>query len=62
MDVELEQMVQLIGKGVDGACYCFRDAVVEGEGAGGFVAGHEGDVLEFSEIVSDLKVFATLAM
>lgn len=57
MDVELEEVVHLIGEGVDGACYCFRYAVVERERAGGFVAGHEGDVLEFAEIVSDLDVF-----
>jgi hypothetical protein len=31
---------------------------VEGERAGGFVAGHEGDVLEFAEIVGNLDVFA----
>lgn len=60
MDVKLEEMVQLIGEGVDGACYCFGDAVVEGERAGGFVAGHEGDVLEFTEIISDLDFFAVV--
>lgn len=60
MDVELEEMVHLIGEGVDGACYCFGDAVVEGERAGGFVAGHEGDVLELAEIISDLDIFVVV--
>lgn len=58
MDVELEEMVELIGEGVDGACYRFGDAVVKRERAGGFIAGHEGDVLQFAETVSDLDVFA----
>jgi hypothetical protein len=60
VDIELEKMVQLIGEGVDGACYRFGDAVVERERAGGFVAGHEGDILEFAETVSDLEIFAVV--
>ena len=34
----------------------FFDAEVELEGAGGFVAGHEGDVLELALVVGDLGV------
>jgi len=54
VDVEFEEVVELIGEGGDGAGYCFGDAVVEGEGARSLVAGVEGDVLEFAQIVGDL--------
>lgn len=52
-------MVKRVGEGADGASYCFGDAVVEGERAGGLVAGWEGDVLEFSCRVGDLVCFAS---
>lgn len=51
MDVVFKEVVEFIGEGVDGAVYCFWDAVAQGEGEEGFVAGWEGDVLEFSEAV-----------
>ena len=51
MDIVFKEVVEFIGEGVDGAVDCFWDAVAQGEGEEGFVAGWEGDVLEFSETV-----------
>lgn len=58
MDIEFQEMVEFVGEGGDGAGYCFRDAVAEGERTGGFVAGIEGDILKFALAVSDLFAIA----
>ena len=51
MDVVFKEVVEFIGERVDGAVDCFWDAVAQGEGEEGLVAGWEGDILEFSEAV-----------
>lgn len=48
VDVEFEEVVERVGEGGDCALYCFRDPVVQGQWAGGLVAGDEGDILEFA--------------
>lgn len=58
MDVELEQVVELIGEGGDGTCDRFGDAIAEGERSGGLVASVEWDILEFTETVGDLFAIA----
>ena len=55
MDVVFKEVVEFIGEGVNGAVDCFWDAVAEGEGEEGFVAGWEGDILKFSEAVCYLE-------
>ena len=46
MDVVFEEVVELVGEGVDGAVEGGGDVEGEGEGEAGFVAGGERDVLE----------------
>lgn len=56
MDVILEEVVELIGEGVDGAIDRFGGAVAEGEWCGGLFACREGDELEFSQVVRYLRL------
>lgn len=58
VDVEFKKVVEVVGEGGDGAGYCFGDAIAEGERSSGFVAGVEGDILEFALAVSDLFAIA----
>ena len=58
MHVEFEEVVERVRKLGDGAGDCFGDAIAEGERSSGFVAGVEGDILEFALAVSDLFAIA----
>ena len=56
MDVIFQEVIEFIGKGVDGAVHGFCDAVSKGKRKGGLVAGGKGDILQFPEIIGDLGV------
>jgi hypothetical protein len=56
VNVELEEVVELVGEGGNGAGYCFGDAVVQGQRASCLVASVEGHILEFAETVGDLLI------
>jgi hypothetical protein len=58
---ELENMIELIGEGVDGTCLCSRDVVLEGERLAGLIADYEGDVLKVSMFIGDLSCEVSFA-
>jgi len=55
VDVVLEEVVELIGKGVDCAVYCLGNTIAERKRGRRFFACWEGDELEFSKIVGYLN-------
>ena len=54
VDEEFEQVVEFVGKGVDGAGLGLGRGEGEGEREEGLVAGCEGDVLQVTQAVYDL--------
>lgn len=54
VDVEFQQVEEAVGDEFDGAVYLALDAEEEFEGAPGFVARREGDVLELAVDVGDV--------
>lgn len=54
MDEELEQVVEFVRQGLDGAGLRLRRGEGEGQREQRLVAGCEGDVLEVAEAVCDL--------
>jgi hypothetical protein len=55
MDEELEEVVQLVREGIDGAGLGLRDVILEGQRLVRFVARREGYVLQIAVVVGDLK-------
>lgn len=55
MDVEFEEVEEFVRDEIERAVYVFFDAEEEFEGAAGFVARWEGDVLELAGSVGDLE-------